>query len=436
MIRTLLLLMGSDFARRNWRSLALAGALWTTFGVLVAGDALRGAVYFPVRLFGGVILIDGLINLIAAANGVHFQASFRYAKGFLFTAIGFLLIFSHHGENLTLAILFGMAFLVGGLLQMATGYVVRFPGWRMSVGLGLFELVFAIFILEPLPTHYAGTLPYCIGLGLVFSGLRVLRLAMRLSRLPDHVPISFLSNTDALKMKTFIEETVVERPQKRLAVHVWTAVGAIQDPVRHPIIDRYVAAVDKKGVISTGHASLEVLPDIYISHYPAEDLNRSPDEFMHTLRATQENNVAGVFQPSYAVESKAWCPSTTQVNFHEFNEKRLRVFWKEYSKDTTHNLTHRNCSSTVCHALEAALEGMLAQQRRSVWAILNLLFSTELWAAGAVYQRAQTMAWTPGLVLDYARNLQAILHQPHRPIKIDDPLPVTDTEMPTTPTLA
>ena len=53
------------------------------------------------------------------------------------------------------------------------------------------------------------------------------------------------------------------------------------------------------------------VPDRY--DLPERALGGSPDDFARLLRATRENDVPGVFQPDYATESKAWCPSTVQV---------------------------------------------------------------------------------------------------------------------------
>ena len=95
-----------------------------------------------------------------------------------------------------------------------------------------------------------------------------------------------------------------------LTVHVWTPVGSAKGEARRQlIVDRYIAAVDRNGVISTGHAALESPEGVYISLYPGVEIDRSPDDFARLLRATRENDVPGVFQPSYAIESKAWCPS-------------------------------------------------------------------------------------------------------------------------------
>lgn len=74
--------------------------------------------------------------------------------------------------------------------------------------------------------------------------------------------------------------------------------------------------------------------------------------------------------------------------------------------DTTYNLKYRNCSSSVSRALEAAIEGASAR----VWGglgggrpFLRGMTAPELWVAAQLRERAATMAWTPGLTLDYAR---------------------------------
>jgi hypothetical protein len=196
-----------------------------------------------------------------------------------------------------------------------------------------------------------------------------------------------------------------------LLVHVWTPTGSAKDALPQPLIDRYVAAVDANGVISTGHAALEVSPDVYISHYPAEEIDHSPDDFRQLLRATRDNNVPGHFQPSYAVEAAGWCESTARVKFERYDGERLRSFWAGYRQDDTYNLTNRNCSSTVAAALESALEGTLGS-RPSFGAFLSALVNPELWVAAQLRRHAESMAWTPGLVLDYARALRVAVDPP------------------------
>jgi hypothetical protein len=197
-------------------------------------------------------------------------------------------------------------------------------------------------------------------------------------------------------------------------VHVWTPIGSAESPrSRHRLlIDRYIAAIDGKGMISTGHAALELAPDIYISHYPALEIDHTPEQFARLFRATADNDVKGHFQPSYAFESGDWCPADAHVEFRTYDELRLRTHWEAYRADDTYNLTNRNCSVAVAAALEAALEGALGT--RAAWGrFWRLLVNPDLWVAALLRARAESMTWTPGLVLDYARALQTIV-EPRR----------------------
>jgi hypothetical protein len=66
----------------------------------------------------------------------------------------------------------------------------------------------------------------------------------------------------------------------------------------------------------------------------------------------------------------------------------------------------------VALALDAALEGSLGG--RGMWLrSLRLLANPDLWLAAVLRARAETMTWTPGLVLDYARAMRRVV-EPQR----------------------
>ena len=81
-----------------------------------------------------------------------------------------------------------------------------------------------------------------------------------------------------------------------------------------------------------------------------------------------------------------------------------------------HHSTYRNCSSSVAYALEASLDGVLAARSQHWRGSLRTLLMPELWVAAQVRKRAMTMAWTPGLLMDYAAALKAIVH-PRRNVR-------------------
>jgi uncharacterized membrane protein HdeD (DUF308 family) len=413
-IRLVLVLLGAAFIRQRWRTLAVMGGLWGLLGLALFIDALDGVMYFPIHIFGYLLIIEALVTLVATTSNRGTQTVLRKARGIIFFILGLLIIDPHHASSFILAMIFGVVFAIDGVLRIASAHVVRFTGWRLSMGLGAFELLFAIFMFEPYPTYYAGTVPYCIGLGLMLSGFGTLRLAFRLRKLPPHASVlSLLARADGESIPSLDAPSAAEvRQPPVMTVHVWTPVGSAVDALPQPILDRYVAAVDSQGVISTGHAAMQVPGVLYISHYPAAEIDHSPEDFRNLLRATQENNVAGKFQPSYEIESQGWCESTAKVTFERYNLARLEAFWKSYSLDNTYNLTNRNCSSTVSMALEVAMEGTFDGGGKGMLKFLSAMINPELWVASQLQKHAQAAAWTPGLVLDYARALKVAIDPP------------------------
>ena len=429
MVRLVMILLGVDYLRTRWRSLRLVGCISALLGVFEFIDALDNALYFPITPFALLLLLEGLATLAVAWTGMGGQRTLRYVKGIAFATAAALILVGHEHGNFILSMIFGTLFFADGLLQIVSANVVRYRTWRLAMIGGGVEIALAIFFYQPYPTHYVGTVPYCLGLGLIFGGWNMLLLSTRVRRLASNpaaaaspglaakdsaadAGIAAASELAASRVIAHEWDGPPAADEAALTVHVWTPVGSAKGEARRqPIVDRYIAAVDRNGVISTGHAALESPEGIYISLYPGVEIDRSPDDFARLLRATRENDVPGLFQPDYATESKAWCASTVQVRIRNYDPVRLRRFWDTYRQDTTYNLTHRNCSSTVSRALEAAIEGASAR----VWGglggwrpFLRVIATPELWVAAQVRKRAATMAWTPGLTLDYARALSML----------------------------
>ncbi|WP_250494144.1 DUF308 domain-containing protein [Caballeronia sp. GAWG1-1] len=427
MVRLVMILLGVDYLRTRWREVMVLGFLSIALGGVIFVDALDGSLYFPIIPFALALLLEGLATLAVAWTGMGGQRTLRYVKGAAFSLSALLVLIGGERGNFVLSLIFGTLFLVDGALQIVSARVVRYRRWKLAMAGGVFEIAIAIFFYQPYPDYYAGTVAYCVAFGLFFGGWNMLLLASRVRRLArnpaadDAAAAAAASQASVQAARTPVAGVVWDGPpgpdEAALTVHVWTPVGtAKMQPRRQLIIDRYIAAVDRNGTISTGHAALETPEGVYISLYPAVEIDRSPDEFSRLLRATRDNDVPGMFQPDYATESKAWCPSTQQVRIRNYDPERLARFWQEYQRDTTYNLTYRNCSSTVARALEAAIEGASARVwgKRGGWnPLVRIMTTPELWVAAQVRKRAATMAWTPGLTLDYARAL-SMLADPRR----------------------
>ncbi|RYX93462.1 MAG: protease [Bradyrhizobiaceae bacterium] len=407
MIRLLLLLLGAKLVQRRWRALLAIGAGWSALGLFTLLDALDGATLIRPHYFGYLLLLEGIVSLLAGMLATRRRVQ-QLVKAIILLLPAVIIIAQPRHSNMLIAMLLGGVMLCDGSLRIASAWLVRFDNWRMAMAAGIVEIILAVITLEPWPTWYEGTIGFNVGALLIISGWGTMLLANRLRKLPADAPISMLIG-GAFPTALWVPATPDDAGHDDLIVHVWTPAGPGRHPRRRPLIDRYIAAVDSKGRISTGHAALELAPNVYISHYPAVEIDRSPEEFSRVLRASVDNDIPGRFLPSYREEADGWCEATEHIHFTRIDRLRVRHFWRAYRSDTAYNLTSRNCSSAVAHALDAALEGVLGQTERPWRAFFRALTTPELWIAGLLRRRAEAMAWTPGLVLDYARLLHVVV---------------------------
>ena len=419
MIRLALLLLGAPAVRPLWGLLLVLGLVWIGLGLWLLADLNSPEVVYAEDILAVFIGIEGAV-LLAAGVVMGLRRHWGEAvRGLIFLFVAFLVYNVEWDRNIGSVIVFGLAFMADGILRIASALVLR--GRRLITGLltGGVSLVLATMILTRGPLPYSVTVPFCIALLFVYSGTVMLRAGWQLRRLSDgesitSLPLYAAANWQARGVSVPRLDPAAAHPASgMLNVRVWTAAGSAEDPARRPIIDRYVAAVDRKGVVSTGHAALELEPDLYISHYPDVEIDHSPDDLLNILNSGAKNDVPGKFQPSLAVEAADWCMPDQTVTFRRFNEAALRAFWAVYSRDKIYNLSARNCSTTVALALDAATEG-LASTDRPVRDFIGLMLNPEFWMLRLVRGRAEGMTWTPGLVLDYSRLLRQVLEHGHR----------------------
>lgn len=424
MAQIALLLLGAQAVQRHWLRLATIGLGWMALGLVVVTapldgveDMLDGVHHVTMHLLGALLMIEGAVTLLSALLSERTRW-LRVVRGLALFVPGFLIVETPWRNLMLISVLFGLALTVDGAVRIAGTLLVRFPGWRVALAAGGVELVLAVLALTPWPVPYEATVPFCVGVALMLSGRAVLHSALLLRRLPPDAPITSLPIFESQRgwyapvPMTCCDgdrDGACEEHGREMTVYVWTPLASATDPVRRPLLDRYVAAADRHGTVSTGHAALGMLPDLYISHYRVEEHDRSSLEFRQALHAGVQNNAPGRFLPSYEEEAAGWCEATARVVFRHFDQERLQAFWAAYRQDPTYNLTNRNCSVVVALALDAALEGVLGRTA-AVWPpLLRLIIHPDLYLAAVLRKRARTMTWTPGLVLDYARALRHVV---------------------------
>ncbi|MDR1685186.1 MAG: hypothetical protein LBR82_01885 [Desulfovibrio sp.] len=407
MIQLFLVLCGSRLVREHCWMLFSLGALWLFIGGFLFLDALDGSLVFPITYYTLPLAFDGAWAFVSLPSRLRGGRVMCLMKGTACLLVILLILFVPAGySGMIVGFLGGLFLCFDALWRGASAWVVRYDGWLCGLLLAALELPFGIWSFVPWPTAWEGRVGIDVGTLLLMSAFTVCAQALRIRCLPPGVSVlSALHRGE----KSLLVGLGAEEPGTRetAIVHIWTPTGSMV-PV-HRGVSRYLAAVDRNGVVSTGHAALELTPDVYISHYPAVEIDRSGAEFAGILRAGPDNNVPGLFQPSYAEESAEWCPSTVRVALPGLNGRGVRRFQQEYCADTTYNLTGRNCASAVAKALDVGLDGLFADKVRSPLFLLRLILSPELRVAGFLRLRAAAMTWSPGIVLDYARALRHLI---------------------------
>lgn len=414
MIRLTLLLLGAEPLRARWPLLIVAAGACLLAGAVFIADFVDGAAIVTTDVLGALLAIEGTATLLRLAAIGFPNAARQVLRALLFFALGFLVIDVPWDDNILATIVFGSALFLDALFRIGAGLLVRSTRWRHAMVLAGIELILAILVWTPWPVPHRQTVPFCLGVALIAAAWNFARLAWQLRGMPagssvTDLPLFAGPNWHARGLlRPGHARAQSWTPGSDLTVHVWTPVGAAEHANRMPVVDRYIAAIDSNGVISTGHAALSVQPDIYVSLCAAKDLDHSPTQFRRLLLADTANDVPGSFIPSLEVEVAAWKPPDREVVFRRYDAVALRAFLDVYRQTRTYNLTSRNCSSTVALSLDAAIEGALGgEPLRRV--LLRLLTDPAMWLLATWRARAEAMTWTPGLVLDYAQTLRQVL---------------------------
>lgn len=419
MIKLAFLLIGGRAFREDWWEPAVAGLLTIALGFAVIADVSDGLTTLATQLFGLLFLIQGLMALFGMAfRTTNAGRNAEGVKAGVMLVLGAMILDPSMRSEPILNWLFAAGLVIDGLSRLATVALVRFRRWGHALIACSFEVLLAVLIVSEWPLPSRLNIPLCVSLLLVMSGITMVRLAFTLRRHNVEEPLyahpMFCVRGWNDNVRHLPDDPVRTSRYRTMRVLVWTPAGAVEMQPRRPIIDRYLAALDKHGELSIGHAAIEMGPDFYLSHWPANEIDPGECQVTEVLYAGADNDVPGLFQPSYEHECNIWTPADEEIVFNRLDPAHLEGFIRGYCEHSTYNVTNRNCSIAVAGALEAGLEASL--ECRSPWLRLcRLMLTPSLWEAAYIRSRAAHLCWTPGLVLDYARALQRLVEPTHVP---------------------
>ena len=420
MFQLAFILIGAKAFRGKWYIVAGLGVALILLGLFVAFGPPSHALLIAHVLLGSIFLSNGLLVALGGATAQDRSPLRAFMKSGGLALMGALVLLSAFWTPVALAVALGIALVVDGAFRITSTLVILVPGWRIVMLIGGIEILAAPMIALGWPLSYETAILLATGLMLALFGRFLLEFGLSFRTLPPEFSIlnlPYFAGRGWYAHAPILvgDDDPEDQNRPPLTVYIWTPVGVATDPERTLLMDRYLAAVDKDGSYATGHSALEVKPDLYISHYPSEEL--AIPENMNKLSSLQklaDTTQKGEFHDSYEGDVEWWCAADVKLEFPRYSYRRLLAFWLGYSQDSTYHLTNRNCSVIAAAGLDAALEGVLAGKRP--WLrLLGLLLDPDLWGAVLARNRATAMTWTPGLFHDYARALGRVLQPTKMP---------------------
>lgn len=410
--------MGGPALRSGWPYLAGLGVMCVAASAGIVIDLLQhGSVSFPLYVLGMFLVLEGgaeALSAIYAPAGIAWPSLAKSAALIVFGAAVFLV---PHDSGLCISLVFAAVFLLDGGFRVISCCLMRCRRWMRKLTLGCAEMALSIFIAADWPLSPHVIVPLGFALLLVGWGINLLVMAAQIHALPINTSVTALPLFTRTGLRAphglgYVHPPISQQsPTTPLNVYIWTPVGSGDVVGRRPWFDRWVAAIDHRGEVSTGHTSVEMGDEMYISLYPADDVSRDFRGFLKTLRAKEEFDVEGCFLPSLEKEIKAWCRPDKRLTLQHYNQQALRNYWQSNASDTRYNLTSRNCSTSVMQAVDVATEGLLGERGlKGFW----VLFNPDFWLLSLVRSRAEGMTWTPGLVMDYCILLRHVLAPDNR----------------------
>jgi uncharacterized membrane protein HdeD (DUF308 family) len=167
----------------NWGWFLAFGIGLALLGILAIVRAVAATVV-SMLFFGWLLVIAAGIEIVQAIMVGKWAGLFQHWLGaVLFGVIGVLILWRLLVTAEILTLLMGAFFLVAGLFQLITPFVISLPDWGWHTLNGLITLLLGILVLAQWPVSGLWVIGLFVGIELVFYGIAWIALALRLRSL-------------------------------------------------------------------------------------------------------------------------------------------------------------------------------------------------------------------------------------------------------------
>ena len=167
----------------NWGWFLAFGIGLALLGILAIVRAVTATVV-SMLFFGWLLVIAAGIEIVQAIMVGKWAGLFQHwLSAVLFGVIGILILWRPLVTAEILTLLMGAFFLVAGLFQLITPFVISLPDWGWHTLNGLITLLLGILVLAQWPVSGLWVIGLFVGIELVFYGVAWIALALDLRSL-------------------------------------------------------------------------------------------------------------------------------------------------------------------------------------------------------------------------------------------------------------
>lgn len=165
-----------------WGLFLLFGIALLVLGVAAIARSVIATVATMI-FFGWLLILASAIEIAQAVLVGHWAGFFYHlVAAILFGVAGFMLIVRPLISAEAVTIFMATFFLIGGLFQLISSLVVRFPGFGWQALDGVIAFLLGVLLLAQWPASGLWVIGLFVGINLIFYGWAWIALALSLRR--------------------------------------------------------------------------------------------------------------------------------------------------------------------------------------------------------------------------------------------------------------
>lgn len=174
-----------DAVRHSWGWVLASGLVFVSLGSLAFGYSML-VTLASVFVLGWALVFGGIFQTIHAFKVSQWSGFLlELLLAILYVVVGLVMVTHPEAGAMSLTLLIGAFFLVGGLFRIFAGAMLHPPGLAWLLLSGVVTLLLGMLIWAEWPASGLWVIGTFVAIDMIFSGTRLIMLALNVRSLPS-----------------------------------------------------------------------------------------------------------------------------------------------------------------------------------------------------------------------------------------------------------